>query len=185
MTLGISLAFVISFIFFPSFLGMMSPKPSVSAHDITKQLTTGIALMALHHKNKIFALFAVLTLAAGIGLTKLGVDNRFIDYFKETTEIHRGMSVIDTQLGGTTPLEILIDADQNYYDYLKMLEEEKDEFFEGDDPFAEHEDTAGGKLLVSPQQTAGSGKGTRLSAKPAGNRQGPVHGVPPSRSCGS
>jgi predicted RND superfamily exporter protein len=140
MTLGIFLAFVISFIFFPSFLKMMSPKPSVSAHDITKQLTTGIALMALHHKNKIFALFALLTLAAGIGLTKLGVDNRFIDYFKETTEIHRGMSVIDTQLGGTTPLEILIDADQNFYDYLKILEEEKDEFFEGDDPFAEHED---------------------------------------------
>jgi predicted RND superfamily exporter protein len=140
MTLGISLAFVIAFIFFPSFLKMMPPKPSVSAHDITKRLTTGIALMALHHKNKILTLFAVLMVVAGLGLTRLGVDNRFIDYFKDTTEIHRGMSVIDTQLGGTTPLEILIDADQNFYDYLKMLEEEKDEFYEADDPFAEHED---------------------------------------------
>ena len=140
MTLGISLAFVLSFIFFPSFLKMMSPRPSVSAHDITKRMTHGIALIALHHKNKILALFAVLAVASGVGLTKVGVDNRFIDYFKDTTEIYRGMSVIDTQLGGTTPLEILIDADQNFYDYLKMLEKEKDEFFEGDDPFAEHED---------------------------------------------
>jgi predicted RND superfamily exporter protein len=139
MTLGISLAFVISFIFFPSFLKMMSPKASVSEHDITRRMTHGIALTALHHKNKILALFAVLAVAAGVGLTKVGVDNRFIDYFKDTTEIYRGMSVIDTQLGGTTPLEILIDADQNFYDYLKMLEEEKDEF-EIDDPFAEHED---------------------------------------------
>ena len=122
MTLGISLAFVIAFIFFPSFLKMMPPKPSVSAHDITKRLTTGIALFALRHKNKVLGLFAVLTVVAGVGLTRLGVDNRFIDYFKDTTEIYRGMSVIDTQLGGTTPLEILIDADQNFYDYLKMLE---------------------------------------------------------------
>ena len=139
MTLGIALAFVVAFIFFPSFLKMMAPKPSVSAHDITKRLTTCIALVALHHKNKILALFAVLAVAAGIGLTQLGVDNRFIDYFKDTTEIHRGMSVIDTQLGGTTPLEILIDADRQFYDYLKMLENERDEF-EDDDPFAEHED---------------------------------------------
>ncbi|MEE8269487.1 MAG: MMPL family transporter, partial [Nitrospinaceae bacterium] len=139
MTLGISLAFVISFIFFPSFLKMMSPKPSVSAHDITKRMTNGIALMALHYKNKILALFAVLAVASGIGLNQLGVDNRFIDYFKDTTEIYRGMSVIDTQLGGTTPMEILIDADQNFYNYLEMLEKEKDEF-EDDDPFAEHEE---------------------------------------------
>ena len=118
----------------------MSPKPSVSGHDTTKRMTEGIALKALHHKNKILALFAVLTLVAGVGVTKLGVDNRFIDYFKDTTEIYRGMSVIDTQLGGTTPMEILIDADQNFYDYLEMLEQEKDEF-EIDDPFAEHDDT--------------------------------------------
>ena len=143
MTLGIALAFVISFIFFPSFLKMMSPKPSVSAHDITKRMTNGIALVALHHKNKILALFALLAVVAGVGLTRVGVDNRFIDYFKDTTEIYRGMSVIDKQLGGTTPFEILIDADQNFYDYLKMLEKEKDEFEDEDlfsDPFAAQED---------------------------------------------
>lgn len=136
MTLGITLAFIIAFLFFPSFLKMLSPKPSVSAHDITKRMTHTIALTALNHKNKILGLFALLALASGIGLTKVGVDNRFIDYFKEDTEIYRGMSVIDKQLGGTTPLEILIDADPKFYDYLKMMEEEKDEF-EEDDPFAD------------------------------------------------
>ena len=140
MTLGISLAFVIAFIFFPSFLKMLSPKPSVSAHDITKRLTIGIAHFTLHHKNKILVVFAALTVLACVGLNKLGVDNRFIDYFKDTTEIYRGMSVIDTQLGGTTPLEILIDADQKFYDYLEMLEKEREEI-EIDDPFAEHDDT--------------------------------------------
>ena len=139
MTLGISLAFVIAFIFFPSFLKMMSPKRSVSAHDITKRMTVGIAQVALRHKNKILTLFAILTVVAGMGLTRLGVDNRFIDYFKDTTEIYQGMSVIDKQLGGTTPLEILIDADEKFYDYLDMLEKERDEF-EVDDPFADPDD---------------------------------------------
>ncbi len=145
MTLGISLAFVISFIFFPSFLKMMPPKASVSAHDITKRMTHGIALVALRHKNRILGIFAILAVISGIGLTKMGVDNRFIDYFKDTTEIYRGMSVIDTQLGGTTPMEILIDADQNFYDYLKILKKEKgeNEFEDEDlfsDPFAVQED---------------------------------------------
>jgi len=157
MTLGIALAFVISFIFFPSFLKMMPPKPSVSAQDITRRMTNSIALIALHHKNKILGLFAILAVASGIGLTKLGVDNRFIDYFKDTTEIYRGMSVIDTQLGGTTPLEILIDADQKFYDYLKMLEEEKgeDEFEDDDlfsDPFAAQEDKQGENYWFHPNK---------------------------------
>jgi len=140
MTLGIFLAFVVAFIFFPSFLKMMSPKPSVSAHDITKRMTTGIARIALRHKNKILGLFAVLTVVAGVGLTRLGVDNRFIDYFKDTTEIYQGMNVIDTQLGGTTPLDIIIDADQKFYDYLKMLKKEMDAF-EIEDPFIVHDIT--------------------------------------------
>ena len=139
MTLGITLAFVVSFIFFPSFLKMLSPKPSVSAHDITKRMTNSIALMAIRHKNRILGIFAILAVVSGIGLTKMGVDNRFIDYFKDTTEIYRGMSVIDTQLGGTTPMEILIDADQNFYEYLEVLEKEKDEFAD-EDPFADQED---------------------------------------------
>jgi len=37
------------------------------------------------------------------------VENSFIDYFKKTTEIYQGMKVIDRQLGGTTPLDVIID----------------------------------------------------------------------------
>jgi hypothetical protein len=40
----------------------------------------------------------------------LSVENRFIDYFKDDTEIFRGMELIDRSLGGTTPLDIIIDA---------------------------------------------------------------------------
>jgi hypothetical protein len=41
----------------------------------------------------------------------LTVENSFINYFKEKTEIHQGMKVIDQNLGGTTPLDVIIEMD--------------------------------------------------------------------------
>ncbi|MDP7058456.1 MAG: MMPL family transporter, partial [Nitrospinaceae bacterium] len=106
MTIGISLAFIFSFLFFPSFLKLMSPKGSVSSHDNTKRLTNSIGLFTLGNKRKILLVSAVLAMLSVAGIFQLQVDNRFIDYFKKDTEIYQGMSVIDTQLGGTTPLSI-------------------------------------------------------------------------------
>lgn len=140
MTLGISLGFVLAFIIFPSFLSLMSPKGSVSSHDTTKRLTGAVAAFALGHKNKILSLTTVLVVICIIGISLLRVDNRFIDYFKTSTEIYQGLSVIDTKLGGTTPLDIIIDADQDFFEYLKELEQKKGEEDLFDDPFKELED---------------------------------------------
>ena len=46
------------------------------------------------------------------GIGELEVENRFIDHFKSTTEIYRGMELVDTKLGGTIPLDFVIDADE-------------------------------------------------------------------------
>ena len=138
MTLGIALAFVVSFLFFPSFLVMMAPRPSVSDRDATKRITYVIAQFALRYQPKILIVFVVLIGLGLLGLLQLRVDNRFIDYFKTTTEIYRGMSVIDTQLGGTTPLDIIIDADPDFFEYLKELKAEKELF---KDPFQSKEET--------------------------------------------
>ncbi len=140
MTIGISVGFVLAFIIFPSFLSLMKPQGAVSDYDATKRLTNGIALFSLGHKNKILSLTAVLVVLGIIGISQLRVDNRFIDYFKTNTEIYQGMSVIDTELGGTTPLDIIIDADQDFFDYLKELESQKGEPDMFDDPFADMED---------------------------------------------
>ena len=43
------------------------------------------------------------------GITKLSVENSFIDYFKKSTEINQGLNFIDQELGGTVPLEIVFD----------------------------------------------------------------------------
>ena len=43
-----------------------------------------------------------------VGISKLEVENSFINYFDEKTEIYKGMKLIDDKLGGTTPLDIII-----------------------------------------------------------------------------
>ena len=140
MTIGITLAFIISFILFPSLLKLMNPKGAVSSHDITKRLTSGIGLFALGNRNKILFIAAFLALMSVAGVLQLQVDNRFIDYFKKDTEIYQGMSVIDTQLGGTTPLSIIIDAEKDFFDYLKEVEKDRLEMDLSDDPFSEVEE---------------------------------------------
>ena len=137
MTLGIALTFVVSFLFFPSLLVLMRPRSSVSDCDATKRATHAIADLTLRHQYKILTLFAVLIVCSLVGIFQLRVDNRFIDYFKKTTEIYQGMRVIDTQMGGTTPLDIIIDADPDFYEFLKELKAEKEAF---KDPFRTEEE---------------------------------------------
>ena len=68
------------------------------------------------------------------GVRQLEVENSFINYFRESTEIYQGMKLIDEQLGGTTPLAILLDLkeeveeeDEECADFSKLTEEEKEE----------------------------------------------------------
>ena len=59
--------------------------------------------------------FIVITIWGIVGISMLSVENRFIDYFKESTEIYRGMELIDRKLGGTTPLDVIIDAPADFF----------------------------------------------------------------------
>jgi len=54
------------------------------------------------------ALSLLLMIGSVLGASRLVVENSFIDYFRESTEIYQGMKVIDEKLGGTTPLDVLV-----------------------------------------------------------------------------
>ena len=140
MTIGISLAFVLNFIFFPAALVLLSPEISRSGKDKTRIFTLAIAAFIKRHQKIILCGSFLLAVVSIIGISKLEVENRFIDHFKSNTEIYKGMQVIDRKLGGTTPLNIVMDPDQKYFDYLKEVEQNKEEDF--DDPFADEGDEA-------------------------------------------
>ena len=134
MTIGIALAFGLNFIFFPAALVLLPPEPPGFAKDGTRNFTIAIAAFTNRHRKAILYGSLLLALVSAIGISKLEVENRFIDHFKSNTEIYRGMEVIDSQLGGTTPLDIVMNPDQKYFDYLKEV---KEEALDIDDPFAD------------------------------------------------
>jgi len=140
MTIGISLAFVLNFTFFPAALVLLSPEISRSGKDKTRIFTLAVAAFIKRHQKIILCGSFLLAVVSMIGISKLEVENRFIDHFKSNTEIYKGMQVIDRKLGGTTPLNIVMNPDQKYFEYLKEVEQNKEEDF--DDPFADEGDSA-------------------------------------------
>ncbi|MEC7640821.1 MAG: MMPL family transporter [Nitrospinota bacterium] len=145
MTIGISLGFILNFIFFPAALILLNTEAGYSSKGFTKWITLAVASFTKNNSNKILIGCSILAIVSGAGVLKLEVENRFIDNFKSTTEIYQGMEVIDKKLGGTTPLDIIINPDQQFYVDLKAMEQPDTTF--GDpfaDPFEEEGETKKG-----------------------------------------
>lgn len=115
MCLGIFVALFTSFTLFPALVLLLRPKQVKSNRDrISKTVLAGAKKLYSHPGSAAVAFF-IASLVSGYGLTNLTVENRFIDYFKSNTEIYQGMHQIDAKLGGTTPLDIIIDAPQSFF----------------------------------------------------------------------
>jgi len=111
MVMGISIAFVLTFTFFPATLCLLkSAEPGRKLRDITGKVTAFLAHFIQRHKVTTLVTAVILALLSLIGIDQLTVENRFIDYYKQDTEIYQGMLLIDQKLGGTTPLDVIIDA---------------------------------------------------------------------------
>jgi predicted RND superfamily exporter protein len=109
MTLGLMISFGLVFIIFPATVVLLKKDTSGAGEDFTHPFTLLFARFTEAHGKKILLLSIVLAAISIIGITKLKVENRFIDYFSKNTEIFQGMSLVDNKLGGTTPLDLIID----------------------------------------------------------------------------
>lgn len=119
MVVGVGMAFLMSFLLFPTALVHLKPgKPVLRHHDPTAAITRFLAGVIERHGRATLLLYILIVLLSIVGISKLSVENRFIDYFKESTEISQGMVLIDQQLGGTTPLDVVLEPNQDYFDYL-------------------------------------------------------------------
>ncbi len=109
MSAGLAVTFATSFLLFPTLLmvmGRTESKPS-SGND-RFLLPAYLARLTETQGNKILLLAVLVTIAGAAGISQLRVENSFINYFSDDTEIYQGLKLIDDKLGGTTPLEILI-----------------------------------------------------------------------------
>ena len=108
MSIGVSLSLLITFIIFPSILLMLEKRPLASSIKAESSITAYLAVIADKYKKGIIVASLILIAFSVTGAMRLFVENSFIDYFKQESEIYQGMKVIDQELGGTTPLDIII-----------------------------------------------------------------------------
>ena len=109
MSAGLAVTFVTSFLLFPTLLMVMGKTGSKPTFDSDRFLLPAyLARLTETQGNKILVLAVILTVVSVAGISQLRVENSFINYFSDDTEIYQGLKLIDEKLGGTTPLEILI-----------------------------------------------------------------------------
>jgi len=113
MSAGISLSLVMTFLLFPSVLMLMNRETPPVRRDVRFSLTPFLAVFTEAHGLMIRVVCGIAFILSVVGITRLTVENSFIDYFKHTTEIYQGMKVIDQNLGGTTPFDVIIDFDKD------------------------------------------------------------------------
>jgi predicted RND superfamily exporter protein len=136
MVIGISISFVLAFTLFPAALMLLPKQKHDSTGEFTATIMVSIAEFIQHYSKATLLLFLIIAGIGLAGLPQLSVENRFIDYYKEDTEIFQGMSLIDEKLGGTTPMDIIIDApvfDKANLDNTEEAFASDDDFFEDDD----------------------------------------------------
>ncbi len=108
MTLGLITSFIITFTLLPSLINFMPEEKIVLKKQEESKITSFFAQISLNNHKTIFTLTIVIIALSLLGISKLEVENSFINYFSKKTEIYKGMKLIDEKLGGTTPLEVIL-----------------------------------------------------------------------------
>ena len=128
MTLGLVVSLVVTFLLLPSLLNIFSSNEEIEVKDTEKSIITKfLGSVAKGNHLIVFSLTTLIILASIIGIIKLEVENSFINYFDKETEIYQGMKKIDDDLGGTTPLNVILKFPK------KKIDKSDDEFSEWDD----------------------------------------------------
>ena len=138
MTLGLVISLLVTFLLLPSLLCIFSTDNEMNVKDTEKSFITSL-LGSFTKNNKIiiFGSTLLIIIFSIIGISKLEVENSFINYFDKETEIYKGMKKIDEDLGGTTPLNIILK-----FPVKKKESEEEDEFSEWEEEDENDEDKA-------------------------------------------
>ncbi len=141
MVIGILIAFVLAFTLFPAGLMFSSPGAATSRKDLTETFTGFFARVIRTSSKSTLTIWVILAVVCVFGMSRLNVQNRFIDYYKPSTEIYQGMERIDQKLGGTTPLDVIIDAPEDW----KSVQEQN----VPKDPFADETSGSAGMTTSS------------------------------------
>ena len=108
MTFGLITSFIITFTLLPTLLSFVSNNNVEIKEDTDSKITSFFGKISINNKKTIFILTGLVIVLSVIGISRLEVENSFINYFNKNTEIYKGMKLIDEKLGGTTSLEVIL-----------------------------------------------------------------------------
>jgi len=127
MTLGLIVSLLVTFLLLPSLISLFSSNSEIDIKDTEKSfITSALGSFTKNNKIIIFGSTLIIIIFSIVGILKLEVENSFINYFDKDTEIYKGMKKIDDELGGTTPLSIIL----KFPTKQKKANDEEDEFDE-------------------------------------------------------
>ena len=129
MTLGLMVSIIVTFTLLPALLSTFADNEDLDIKDSkNSKITSALSNFSKKYKKLIFSSAIIVVVLSIFGISKLEVENSFINYFDKDTEIYKGMKKIDDELGGTTTLDLILKFP------IKEKKEEKDEeFSEWDD----------------------------------------------------
>ena len=109
MTIGLLISMTVTFFLLPCLLNILTSEDEINLKDTTKSMITSYLSSFTKNNTVIIFIITILILVFSVrGIIKLEVENSFINYFDKNTEIYKGMKKIDDELGGTTPLDVVI-----------------------------------------------------------------------------
>jgi uncharacterized protein len=129
MTFGLITSFIITFTLLPTLLNLIEKNDIIVKKDNDSKITSFFEKASINNKNIIFSITCLVIILSVIGISRLEVENSFINYFNKNTEIYKGMKLIDEKLGGTTPLEVIL----KFPNEEVIQSNEDDEFEDWDD----------------------------------------------------
>tara|TARA_B100001093_G_scaffold487065_1_gene522988 strand:- start:448 stop:2835 length:2388 start_codon:yes stop_codon:yes gene_type:complete len=125
MTLGLITSFIITFTLLPTLINFV-PTENISLKKYEdSKITNFFSKISQNNQKIIFSITGIIIIISLLGISRLEVENSFINYFSKKTEIYKGMKLIDEKLGGTTPLEVILKFPEK-----ELLKDEEDDEFE-------------------------------------------------------
>ena len=108
MTFGLITSFIVTFTLLPTLLNFLSNEKTEIKEENKSKITSFLGKISINNGKTIFSITLIAIILSILGISRLEVENSFINYFSKKTEIYKGMKLIDEKLGGTTPLEIIL-----------------------------------------------------------------------------
>lgn len=125
MCAGILISFLVTYTFFASALLLFSGGNDAITVFRQPRLSSFFGRVSIRHTFVILTIAALSCIWAVFGINRVSLDNRFIDYFRAETEIHKGLYYIDKYLGGTIPLDIIL----HFPPYIDQAVDSSSDFF--------------------------------------------------------